>query len=151
MAAHIDQKQELDSLVLAVGAIWAAVVGISVFAPDMVSGSEQQHLPVAAFGTWIWGLIATFGVFSAWTALRRSPARRYAHRPFALGVAGVWTAATLVSVFGPVMVTGSDPTRIPLAAFLAPIAATVLTLVVRAGIEIVGATLDEESQVTAPT
>jgi hypothetical protein len=34
------------------GGIWVAVVVISVFAPDLVSGSEQEHLPVAALTTW---------------------------------------------------------------------------------------------------
>jgi len=42
-----------------IAGIWVAVALISIFAPDMVSGSEQEHLRVAAFVTWIWGLVAT--------------------------------------------------------------------------------------------
>ena len=42
-----------------IAGIWVAVAAISLLAPDMVTGSEQQHMPVAAFGTWLWGLIAT--------------------------------------------------------------------------------------------
>src|SRR4029453_525923 len=38
--------------------VWVAVTLISLLAPDMVTGSEQQHLAVAAFGTWVWGLVA---------------------------------------------------------------------------------------------
>jgi hypothetical protein len=72
--------------------IWVAVALISLLAPDMVTGSEQQHLAVAAFGTWVWGLIATI-----------------------LGI-------TL-----PVVETGLDPTRLPIGAMVAPIAATLLT------------------------
>jgi hypothetical protein len=148
MASQRDHRQdnidELGSMGLAVGAVWVAVVAISVLAPDMVSGSEQQHMPVAAFGTWLWGIVATFAVLGSWAALRRSPHRRHLHRPLAVGVAGVWFVAAAVSIFGPVMETGSDPTRIPLAALLAPIAATVLTAVVRAGVDIVGRVLDED-------
>ena len=33
--------------------IWTAVVLISVLAPDLVSGSEHEHLPIAAFATWL--------------------------------------------------------------------------------------------------
>jgi hypothetical protein len=139
-----DTIDELGSMGIAVGAVWAAVVAISVLAPDMVSGSEQQHMPVAAFGTWLWGIVATYAVLGSWAALRRSPHRRHLHRPLAIGVAGVWGVAAVVSIFGPVMETGSDPTRIPLAALLAPIAATVLTAVVRAGVDIVGRVLDDD-------
>jgi hypothetical protein len=142
--ARTDQSSELDSLALSLGTIWTAVVAISTLSPDMVSGSEQQHMPVAAFSTWIWGLLATVAVLRSWTALRRTPGRRHLHRPFAVGVAAVWAAATAVSVFGPVMVTGSDPTRLPLAAFVAPVAATVLTLVVRAAVEVVGTVVDDD-------
>jgi hypothetical protein len=45
--------------VAGIGGIWVAVGLISLLAPDMVTGSEQQHMPVAAFSTWLWGLIAT--------------------------------------------------------------------------------------------
>jgi hypothetical protein len=48
-----------------IAGIWVAVALITIFAPDMVSGSEQEHLRVAAFVTWIWGLVAT-GAF-LWT------------------------------------------------------------------------------------
>jgi hypothetical protein len=42
---------------------------------------------------------------------------------------GIWSAATLVSVFGPTHVTGSDPTTIPVASLIAPIVAMVGTIV----------------------
>jgi hypothetical protein len=34
---------------IGIGGIWVAVVLISLFSPDMVSGSEQEHQKVAAF------------------------------------------------------------------------------------------------------
>jgi hypothetical protein len=43
---------------LAVMCIWVCVVLASIFAPDFVSGSQHDHLPLAWFD-WIWGLVAT--------------------------------------------------------------------------------------------
>lgn len=120
---------------VAVGGIWASVLAISLLAPDMVTGSEQQHMPVAAFGTWMWGIAGTFAALGALAALRRgSPRRRHLHQPLALGVAVIWCVAAAVSIFSPVVETGSDPTRLPMAAFVAPVVATVLTAVVRGAV-----------------
>ena len=64
-------------MLIAVGGIWTAVAAISLLSPDMVSGSEQQHMPVAAFATWVWGAVATYGLTRYWvascTASCRSP------------------------------------------------------------------------------
>jgi hypothetical protein len=101
------------------------VAAISLFAPDLVSGSEQQHLPVAAFGTWMWGAVATFSALAALARLRDDG-------PTGLQLAGavcaIWAVAAVVSIAAPSMVTGSDPTRLPIAALLAPVAAAVLTV-----------------------
>ena len=43
--------------VAGVAVIWVAGALISIFSPDIVSGSEQEHLPVAAFVTWISGVV----------------------------------------------------------------------------------------------
>jgi hypothetical protein len=40
---------------------------------------------------------------------------------------GIWAVATILAITLPVMVTGTDPTRIPFAAFFAPPAAAMLT------------------------
>lgn len=133
---------------IAVAGIWTSVLAISLLAPDMVSGSEQQHMPVAAFGTWLWGIVATWAVLGAWGSLRRSGAR-HLHRLLGVGVAGVWLVAAAVSVLGPVVETGSDPTRIPVAALVAPIVATVLTALVRAGLDLVAGILAEDGAAVA--
>ena len=107
-------------------AIWGAVAAISLLAPDLVSGSEHEHLPIAAFTTWIWGVVASRTVMS--TMLRLDDAGADQARGQLVGfTAGLWAAAALVAIAAPEMVTGSDPTRVPIAALLAPMAASALT------------------------
>jgi hypothetical protein len=86
---------------IGIGGIWVAVLLISVLAPDLVSGSEQEHLPVAAFTAWFWGGVGTLAL--------------------------LWAVATILAVTLPVFETGSDPTRVPFAALFAPAAAAMLT------------------------
>lgn len=95
-----------------------------LFAPDLVSGNEQEHLPIAAFGTWIWGAVASRSVM---TTLLRLDGEASNELRGQLGgfVAAVWTIAAVVAVFGPQMITGSDPTRLPIAALLAPVASVI--------------------------
>jgi hypothetical protein len=150
-ASNPSPKQELTSLAIALGGIWASVVAISLLAPDMVSGSEQQHLPIAAFTTWIWGTIASGAVVVLWARSRRLGGSVQVHRPVAVVVAAIWSVAAAVAVLSPEMVTGSDPTRIPLAAFLAPVAAAVLTALTQASAEYVGNLLDEPTPATNPS
>lgn len=112
----------------AIASIWVAVVLISIFSPDLVSGSQQEHFPVAAFWTWFWGSVATVGVMIALLRGRKKASpREIAPKVIAATTAVIWLVATLISIFGPVMVTGSDPTRLPLAAIFAPVAAAILT------------------------
>lgn len=110
-----------------IAGIWTAVALISVFAPDMVSGSEQEHLPVAAFGTWLWGLVATGAYVWSMGRLRGDAARK----PIWIGLAGatmaIWLVATILGIALPRVETGSDPTRLPIGAMVAPMAAMVLT------------------------
>jgi hypothetical protein len=40
---------------IGIGGIWVAVLLLSLLAPDLVSGSQQDHLPIAAFTTWFLG------------------------------------------------------------------------------------------------
>jgi hypothetical protein len=105
---------------------WTAVVLISIFAPDMVSGSEQEHLPVAAFTAPLWGLIATGGFLWAMGKLRGSGSRRPIWIGLAVATLTVWLVAAILSIALPVVETGSDPTRLPIAAMVSPVAAAVL-------------------------
>jgi hypothetical protein len=114
---------------LAVASIWLAVVLTSVFAPALVTGSQHEHLHIAAFFNWLWGAGATGQVVVAYTELNRrnAPISRTLWLTLALGVSGAWLAVLLVSIFGPAFVTGSDPTILPLAAMISPIAGVIVT------------------------
>jgi hypothetical protein len=110
-----------------IGAIWVAVALISVLAPDMVTGSEQEHMPVAAFSTWLWGLVAT-GIFVwAMGRLRGNASRQPVWIGLAVATAVIWLVAVVLSAALPVVETGSDPTRLPIGAMVSPVAAMVLT------------------------
>lgn len=129
---NVDDREKADGSWMAwtasgIVGIWVAVALISLLAPDLVSGSEQERMPVAALTSWLWGLVAT-GMF-VWAMSRLRG--RAAHRPIWIGLAAatlaVWLVATVLAATLPVYETGSDPTRLPIGAMVAPIAATVLT------------------------
>ena len=92
-----------------------------------MSGSEQQHLPVAAFATWLWGMVATGGYLLAMGRLRGSSSRRPIWIGLTVATLTVWLLATILSLALPVVETGTDPTRLPIAALVTP-AAAVLTV-----------------------
>lgn len=110
------------------GVIWVAILLISLFAPDLVSGTEQEHLPLAAFVTWLWGFVATGGLLWGMSRLRGDATLRAVWIGLAVAVAVIWGVATALSVWLPVIQTGTDPTQLPLGALLAPVGAAVLTV-----------------------
>jgi hypothetical protein len=107
--------------------IWVAVVLISLFAPDFVSGSEQEHLPMAAFTTWFWGGVGTLIFLWSMGKLRGDATWRPTWIGLSIVTLGVWAAATIIGIVAPVFETGSDPTQLPFGAFFAPLAAAMLT------------------------
>jgi hypothetical protein len=110
-----------------IGGIWVAVLLLSLLAPDLVSGSEQQHLPVAAFTTWFWGGIGTLVFLWTMGRLRGRAIWRPAWIGLSVVTLAIWALAAILGITLPVMVTGTDPTRIPFAALFAPVAAAMLT------------------------
>jgi hypothetical protein len=112
---------------IGIGGIWVAVLLLSLLAPDLVSGSEQQHLPVAAFTTWFWGAVGTLVFLWAMGRLRGSALWQPASIGLSVVTLALWAVATILGITLPVMETGSDPTRIPVAALFAPPAAAMLT------------------------
>ena len=114
---------------IGIGGIWVAVLLISLLAPDLVSGSEQEHLPVAAFTTWFWGGIGTLVFLWAMGRLRGDAAWRPTWIGLSVVTLALWAVATTLGVTLPVVETGSDPTQIAFAAFFAPVAAAMLTAI----------------------
>jgi hypothetical protein len=112
---------------IGIGGIWVAVLLISLLAPDLVSGSQQEHLPVAAFTTWFWGGVGTLVLLWAMGRLRGRPSWEPIWIGLSVATLGIWAVATILGITLPEMVTGTDPTRIPLAALFAPPAAAMLT------------------------
>jgi hypothetical protein len=104
-------------------AITGSSLALALFAPDLVSGSEHDHEPLAALTTWLWSACAIALVL----AVVRVAASASAWRSFTAIVSALWVAAATAGVFAPELVTGSDPTRIPLVALLAPLLAAMST------------------------
>ena len=113
---------------VAISAIWTAVLLTGLFAPDMVTGSEHDHTPVAALFNWFWASLATGFILLA-VALRRRDGGTHRQWWYALAIGSValWAGVTVVSVAMPVQKTGSDPTEVPTAALVAPVVAMVAT------------------------
>ena len=125
-------RERLIWMAVALASIWLSVALISVFAPDFVSGSEQEHIPLAALITWIPGLFATRSVLNEMVR-RRQPGKVAPEQVWmgvALLTAGIWVVVIFVSIFAPRTETGSDPTRIPLGVIFAPIAGAIVTSMV---------------------
>jgi hypothetical protein len=101
-----------DRPVTAIAAVVVTSAAVAIFAPDLVTGSEHEQLPLAALTVWPWAAAAVGYILLA--------ATRRASRGFVIGVTGVWIVVAVVAIAAPALVTGTDPTRIPLAALIAP-------------------------------
>ena len=112
---------------IGIGGMWVAVLLISLFAPDLVSGSEQEHLPVAAFTAWFWGTVGTGVFLLAMSRLRGSATGQPAWIGLSVVTLAIWAVATILAITLPVFETGTDPTQIPFGAMFAPAGAALLT------------------------
>jgi hypothetical protein len=113
---------------LAVVSIWACVVLASLLAPDLVTGTQHEHLGIVGGTDWIWGLVGTgFVILAIQHGIRLRASRLISWVVLAVGVAISWMPVVLVTAFAPAMVTGTDPTIIPLTAMGIPVLGTFLT------------------------
>ena len=122
-----DQSWKSWTLV-GVVAIWLCVGAISLLSPDLISGSEQEHLPLAGFITWIWGLVGTIGYLWGMTKLRGSAERKRLWSGLTLAIVIIWGIAAVFGVSSPTWETGSDPTSVPAWALVLPLAAALVTV-----------------------
>ena len=122
---------------IAVACIVISGVLGSIFSPDLVStggsadiGYTHQHVPIAAYSGWIWAVIALAMVLpTAMRGIRAKVTDRVPWTMLGLGAGGIWLAVMFISIFTPVMVTGTAPwiTEVPLASFISVVAGVVLT------------------------
>jgi Short C-terminal domain len=111
----------------AVIAIWGSVVLSMIYSPDFVTGSQHEHYAGGGLD-WLWGGIATGLVgMATLEGIRARVASRAPWLVLGVGVAAIWVAVALLSIFTPRMVTGTDPTMIPYAAWGTPIIGLVAT------------------------
>lgn len=111
---------------LSIVAIWLATLAAGLFSPDLVTGSQQEHFPLVGVVDWLWAAVATGYVLMVG---RADPDGRTLNGAgsFVLGVTTVWATTAVASIFGPPLLTGTDPTQIPLVAILVPLAAMAVT------------------------
>jgi hypothetical protein len=100
---------------------------ISVFAPDLVTGTTRDHIPLAPILAWIWGVLASRKVAVAILGRRRSLGVADSARLLAVAVSAIWAICMILGVAAPEWVSGTDSTHIPISAIVAPIIAVVLT------------------------
>ncbi len=121
---------------IAIGCIVISGVLGSIFTPDLVStsgasaGYIHQHIPLAAYMGWIFDVIAIAMVLpAAVQGIRAKVTDRVPWTMLGLGVGGIWLAVMFISIFTPVMVTGTAPwiTEVPLASILSVVAGLILT------------------------
>ena len=111
---------------VSVAAIWLAIAAASIWSPDLVSGYEQDRIPLAAMTDWLYAATATGLVLMAF-GRRSSGASHSLWMGFTIATAAVWSVVALASVFAPTIETGSDPTSVPITALVTPIAGVIAT------------------------
>lgn len=108
-------------------AIWVAATLAAIYSPDLVSGSNHDHIQLAMFFVWPLAAVATGMVLLAAGVSRHEGTEPGPWAVFAAVTAIAWIGAALGSIFVSPMVTGTDPTTIPLAALIAPVFAVLVT------------------------
>ncbi len=133
--------------VAAVAVVWVSSAAMAIWSPDLVTGSAQEHIPIIAMTVWFWALLATGLVVMA-PSVGASGGRTWI--VYAAAVSVIWIVAAIVSIAAPPMVTGSDPTTIPIAglttaivAMAATAYATVAVVAVASREQTIGSAVDE--------
>ena len=111
---------------MAVCGILGASAAASIWSPDLISGTDGTHVPIAAFTDWFYAVIATGLVLLAFS--RRTPdLGRSSWAAFTLVISGIWLVVAITSIWTPDLISGTDPTRVPVAALVSPIAGVLAT------------------------
>lgn len=115
------------STAVALVAIWGSATLAALYAPDMITGSNHEHMQLAMFLAWPLAAVATGMVLLAAGVSRREVQAAGPWALYALLTAIAWAASAVASVFVSPMVTGTDPTTIPIAAIVSPLFAVLVT------------------------
>ena len=110
----------------AAASITAIVSSASVttlFAPHMVTGSAHDDFPLPGVLVWLWAMIAIVYV----RVLSNAPSSGALSPRWAAEITAIWALSAVLCIWGPVLVTGTDPTRLPLTAISAPVLAALAT------------------------
>jgi hypothetical protein len=111
---------------LTVASIWLATAAASGWSPVMITGTGHERLAIAAVIGWFPAAIASGLVLMAFSRRTRG-ASLSLWLGFLIAIGSIWAAAAFVSIFSPALVTGSDPTTVPIAVFFAPIGGVIAT------------------------
>ena len=106
--------------------IWVTAVVAAVYSPDMISGANHEHLQLAMFFAFPLAAVASGMVLLAAGVSRRT-SEAGPWTVYAVVTAIAWAGYAVASVFASPMVTGTDPTTIPLAAVIGPVFAVLVT------------------------
>ena len=107
----------------AMASVVLSAIVITTVGPDLVSGSEQEHLALPALLVWFWAGIALAHL----ALLDRATIGEERVRAVAWATLAIWGIAAFLAIAGPQLVTGSDPTHVPIAALAAPVFAAFAT------------------------
>jgi hypothetical protein len=109
---------------IAVASVWLAIAAASIWSPDLISGTNQERVPLAAILDWFYAALATGLVLMAFG--RRSPgASRSLWLGFTISIAGIWFVVAIASILAPSIETGTDHTTVPIAALASPLAGVI--------------------------
>lgn len=120
---NVTNIEKLKYVLGTTAVIWLSVLLASVFSPDLISGSKQEHLPLVMWTAWLWGLLANMFLIR----LYREQNDLNLFKLQVLSVIILWSVVAIVSIFTPPFVTGSDPTSLPLVSLVAPFIGCILT------------------------
>jgi uncharacterized membrane protein YhaH (DUF805 family) len=109
-----------------VSSIWVALAAASIWSPDLISGTDDTHVPIAAFTDWFYAVIATGLVLMAFS--RRTPdVGRSSWAAFTVAISVIWLVVAITSVWSPHLISGAEDTHVPIAALVSPIAGVLAT------------------------
>jgi hypothetical protein len=125
-------RTEIKWALVATAGIWASVGLIAAFAPDLINIADDEHVPLTQLLAAIGGAVATGYVWHSlvWRTRRAGhEAAAWAAPVTAAVTAALWATIAGISISAPLVLTGTDATRFPLAAFLSVIFGTVVTCI----------------------